>query len=57
MGKKDEYDPNKTSQRAGAHRADGWTNPRDKDDDGPTHDDTRLTHHERYGVTYGNHGK
>lgn len=35
----------------GQHRASGWSNPRDREDDGPTHDATRLTDHERYGVS------
>lgn len=35
----------------------GWDNARDREDDGPVHDATRLTNQERYGVTYGNHGK
>jgi len=55
MGKHSAKDDDGTSQRPGIHRTDGWANPRDKADDGPTHDDTHLTHHERYGATYGNH--
>ena len=34
----------------------GWDNPRDSDRT-PTHDDTRLTAQERYGVTYGDGSK
>lgn len=37
------------NERPGAHRKDGWDDPR-RDERETSHDDTRLTHEERYGV-------
>lgn len=38
--------------RGDRDRPNGWDNPRDAQDEGVQHDDTRLTDEERYGVRF-----